>query len=150
MDKSANDKLQTWCEKVATLGVDMLLQNNLVKRDDFDLAVKLVAEEIRIRLLMRDRPPPDAREIAVDDAAVAAQKNELDRQLATLGRDDNILFGPSLFAAFQQRGWFTLEKFGDLPSEPKYTAYAGKYFVFPTTDVPDLEFRIRRWGTQNA
>jgi hypothetical protein len=59
MDKSANDKLLTWCEKVASLGVDMLLENNLVKRDDFDLAVTLVAEEIRIRILIGDRPPPD-------------------------------------------------------------------------------------------
>jgi hypothetical protein len=57
MDKSANDKLQAWCKKVASLGVDMLLQNNLVKRDDFDLAVTLVAEEIRVRILMGDRPP---------------------------------------------------------------------------------------------
>jgi hypothetical protein len=78
------------------------------------------------------------------------KKDELDRQLTTLGRNDNILFGPSLFAAFQQRGWFTLEKFGESPSEHKYPAYAGMHFVFPTTDVPDLEFRVRRWAPENA
>jgi hypothetical protein len=49
--------LTIWCSKVASLGVDMLLEHQIVKRSDFDLAVALVAEEIRIRILLGDQPP---------------------------------------------------------------------------------------------
>jgi hypothetical protein len=57
MGKSADDQLHAWCSKVASLGVDMLLEHQIVKRSDFDLAVALVAEEIRIRILLGDQPP---------------------------------------------------------------------------------------------
>jgi hypothetical protein len=77
----------------------------------------------------------------VDDATISAQKADLDRRLAGVSPNVSIAFGPGLFAAFHQRGWFTLEKFG--AGEPEFPAYGGTHFVFPTQDVPDLEFRVR-------
>lgn len=57
MNQTSDNTLQEWCDKVATLGVNMLLENGIINREAFDIAVKLVSEEIRIRILMRDRPP---------------------------------------------------------------------------------------------
>jgi hypothetical protein len=56
MEKAA-DTLRAWCDKVAALGVDMLVEQGLVLPANFDAATKLVAEEIRIRIFMGDKPP---------------------------------------------------------------------------------------------
>lgn len=57
MDKAADTALRAWCDKVAALGVDMLVERGFVQPATFDEAKNLVAEEIRIRILMGDRPP---------------------------------------------------------------------------------------------
>jgi hypothetical protein len=57
MDKAADTALRAWCHKVAALGVDMLIERGLALPDSFDAAKNLVAEEIRIRIVMGDRPP---------------------------------------------------------------------------------------------
>ena len=49
MDRAADTVLRTWCDKVAALGVDMLVEHGLVQPSTFDAAKNLVAEEIRIR-----------------------------------------------------------------------------------------------------
>ena len=45
---------KSWCEMVAGLGVDELVQCGL---EDFEKATEIVAEEILIRLSMGDYPP---------------------------------------------------------------------------------------------
>jgi hypothetical protein len=54
MDASAKQ----WSEKIAALAVDALLDAGLVRRDDFDAAMRVVAEEIFVRLCLKDYPPP--------------------------------------------------------------------------------------------
>ena len=49
-----------WCEQVAIFGVDMLVDRGLLKKEDFDRAVAIVAEEILVRLALKDYPPPGA------------------------------------------------------------------------------------------
>jgi hypothetical protein len=43
-------------EKVASLAVDALVDHQLVKREDFELAKKVVSEEIHVRLCLNDYP----------------------------------------------------------------------------------------------
>ena len=50
---------KSWSEDVAELAVDALLDAGLVKREDFDRAVVIVAEEIFARLVLGDYPPPE-------------------------------------------------------------------------------------------
>jgi hypothetical protein len=47
-----------WSRSVADLAVDSLIDHGLVKKEDFDRAAEIAAEEIWIRLLARDYPPP--------------------------------------------------------------------------------------------
>ena len=42
---------------MAVLAVDALVDSGLVRKDDFDQAVEVVAEEILVRLSLRDYPP---------------------------------------------------------------------------------------------
>jgi uncharacterized protein YcsI (UPF0317 family) len=51
--------VKSWCEGVAVLAVDVLLDADLVKREDFGRAVSIVAEEIPVRLALGDYPPPE-------------------------------------------------------------------------------------------
>lgn len=48
--------LYSWCENVAALAVDMLVDHGLLKKEDFERAVELVAEEILVRLTIGDYP----------------------------------------------------------------------------------------------
>ena len=57
MDKTTDAELRAWCDKVAAVGVDMLLEHGLVQPASFDAAKNLISEEIRIRIVMGDRPP---------------------------------------------------------------------------------------------
>jgi hypothetical protein len=57
---SSQKTAKDWCEQVAIFGVDMLVDHGLLKKEDFDRAVALVAEEILVRLALRDYPPPGA------------------------------------------------------------------------------------------
>jgi hypothetical protein len=47
-----------WCDVVASLGIDILLDEGIVKPDDLDRAIAIVSEEIWTRLAMGDLPPP--------------------------------------------------------------------------------------------
>jgi hypothetical protein len=56
---STEDTITTWSEKVAGLGVDILVDHGLIKKEDFERATSIVAEEIRVRLAIGDYPPLD-------------------------------------------------------------------------------------------
>jgi uncharacterized protein YqgQ len=56
---STEDTIESWSKKVAELGVDSLIDNGLIKKTDFERATTIVAEEIQVRLAMRDYPPPE-------------------------------------------------------------------------------------------
>jgi len=49
--------IQAWCESVAGLGVDTLVDSGLIRREDGAKATAIVAEEILVRLAMGDYPP---------------------------------------------------------------------------------------------
>jgi hypothetical protein len=55
----AKTDLESWCEKVAALGVDALVDCELVRKEDFERAKEIVAGEILVRLCLRDYPPAD-------------------------------------------------------------------------------------------
>jgi len=57
MATSDESTQKSWAEKVAGLGVDMLVDHGLVKKKDFARATAIVAEEILVRLSMGDHPP---------------------------------------------------------------------------------------------
>ena len=48
---------QSWSEKVAGLGVDMLVDHGLIKKKDFERATAIVSKEILVRLSIGDYPP---------------------------------------------------------------------------------------------
>lgn len=54
---SIDDTLRSWSEKVAGLGVDMLVHHGLINKHDSDHATTIVAEEILVRLALGDYPP---------------------------------------------------------------------------------------------
>jgi hypothetical protein len=54
-------RARDWCEKVAGLGVDALVDAGLVARADIARAEAIVAEELFVRLCLHDYPPvPDS------------------------------------------------------------------------------------------
>ena len=59
---STEDTITSWSEKVAGLGVDMLVDHGFIKKADFERATSIVAEEIRVRLAIGDYPPPEKSE----------------------------------------------------------------------------------------
>jgi hypothetical protein len=54
---SVDADISSWCRKVAELGVDVLVDCELVRKENFDQATAIVAEEIMVRLNMGDYPP---------------------------------------------------------------------------------------------
>ncbi len=60
MESFDQQKVRDWCKQVATYGVDMLVDHGLLKKEDLDRAADIVAEEILVRLALRDYPPPGA------------------------------------------------------------------------------------------
>ena len=52
------DEVDVWCNRVAALGVDVLLGCKLVKKEDVKQAIEITAEEILVRLAIGDYPPP--------------------------------------------------------------------------------------------
>ena len=58
-----NEEVETWSNKVATLAVDMLVDYGFVKTEEFEKASEVVAEEILVRLLLNDYPPPLSEKI---------------------------------------------------------------------------------------
>ncbi len=55
----AEDKedIKTWSDNIAALAVDVLVDSGLIKKEDFQTASAIVAEEILVRLIMKDYPP---------------------------------------------------------------------------------------------
>jgi hypothetical protein len=49
---------EQWAARVAALAVDVLLRAGLVSRKQFKAACAIVAEEVFVRLCLRDYPPP--------------------------------------------------------------------------------------------
>jgi len=47
-----------WSRGVADLVIDALIDAGLVRREDFNQAVEIAAEEINVRLCLNDYPPP--------------------------------------------------------------------------------------------
>ena len=55
--KESDKKQMEWCETLAALSVDELVDYKLVQKDKFDEAVKIVAQEIYIRVFcLNDYP----------------------------------------------------------------------------------------------
>ena len=52
------DEIDIWCNNVAAFAVDVLLDCNLIKRENLQQAIEIVAEEILVRLAIGDYPPP--------------------------------------------------------------------------------------------
>ena len=46
-----------WSRQVAELAVDALVDSGLVRAEDFERAVAMVAEEINVRLCLNEYPP---------------------------------------------------------------------------------------------
>lgn len=67
--KESNKKNMEWCETLATLTVDELVDYKLVQKDKFDEAVKIVAQEIYIRVFcLNDYPPPFSEKLLKESA----------------------------------------------------------------------------------
>lgn len=52
-----NEDIKTWSDNIADFAVDALVDSELIKKDDFQTASAIVAEEILVRLIMKDYPP---------------------------------------------------------------------------------------------
>jgi hypothetical protein len=53
-------RVREWCDKVAALQVDALVDAGLVPKVEFERGASMVAEELFVRLCMDDYPPaPD-------------------------------------------------------------------------------------------
>lgn len=57
MNETTDAKVRAWCENVASLGADMLVEHGIIKRDAVEIATQIIAEEIRMRIVMGDKPP---------------------------------------------------------------------------------------------
>jgi hypothetical protein len=53
-----NDEVKNWSNNIADFAVDALVDNGLIKEEDFQTAAAIVAEEVLVRLLLSDYPPP--------------------------------------------------------------------------------------------
>lgn len=49
--------LQAWCDSIARLVADALVDGGMVQHSDFKQAAEIISEEIWIRLLINDYPP---------------------------------------------------------------------------------------------
>jgi hypothetical protein len=52
--------IRPWSQNIAELVVDALMTAKIIDKVDFERAVAVAEEEIRVRLLMHDRPDPDS------------------------------------------------------------------------------------------
>ena len=60
LDMNIEENQKSWSERVAALGVDLLVDHGLIKKQDFERATSIVAEEILVRLAVGDYPPPES------------------------------------------------------------------------------------------
>jgi hypothetical protein len=51
------EALQTWCDSIAGLVADALVDGGMVQHSDFKQAAEIISEEIWVRLLINDYPP---------------------------------------------------------------------------------------------
>ena len=65
--KKEEEEIQDWCKSVASLSVDVLVDSGLVKKEDFNQAVDIVAEEILVRLIVGDYPPPFNKKLLAEN-----------------------------------------------------------------------------------
>jgi hypothetical protein len=49
---------ESWSSAIATLAADALIDGGVISRDQFERATEIIAEEIEIRLICGDYPPP--------------------------------------------------------------------------------------------
>ena len=62
-----------WCDKVAVLGVDVLVNAGLVAKGEVNRASHIIAEELFVRLCLHDYPPiPESLTKVVDTEPNAA------------------------------------------------------------------------------
>ena len=64
------DKME-WGESIAAIIVDALVDSGTVKKADFKDAVEVVAEELFVRLLVGDYPPPFDAKLLTEGSAVS-------------------------------------------------------------------------------
>ena len=50
-------RVRDWCDSLAALGVDALVDAGLVIKSEFKQATDIVAEELFVRLCLHDYPP---------------------------------------------------------------------------------------------
>jgi hypothetical protein len=57
MPGERQDPVRAWCDRVAALGVDALVDAGLVAKGEFKNAAAIAAEELFVRLGLDDYPP---------------------------------------------------------------------------------------------
>ena len=57
MNHEQPETILTWSEVVAALAADILLDRQLIKKEDIGEATAVIAEEIHVRLCLNDYPP---------------------------------------------------------------------------------------------
>jgi len=50
--------LKTWCDDIAILIADALVDSGHIRKDDLSAVSDIVSEELFVRLLVNDYPPP--------------------------------------------------------------------------------------------
>lgn len=53
-----NEEIKAWCTAIAEVIVDELWRGELVEFENFESAVDVVSEELFVRLIVGDYPPP--------------------------------------------------------------------------------------------
>ncbi len=56
--KKEDQEIINWCDDIAALIVDTMVDAKLVKADEFEEAIPVVSMEIYVRFLCGDYPPP--------------------------------------------------------------------------------------------
>ena len=55
--KKDSDKVSSWCDGVASLVVDAMVDAEFIKTEDIKKAIAVASEEIHVRLALDDYPP---------------------------------------------------------------------------------------------
>lgn len=56
--KKENEEFQIWSNEVAELIADAMIDAELISKEQFENAVEVIGEEIFVRLITGDYPPP--------------------------------------------------------------------------------------------
>ena len=77
--------VRQWCDMVAVLGVDALVDAGLVAKGNFEEAAGIIAEEVFVRLCLRDYPPiPESLDKAQAGGPGAAADQPRDNDIVDL------------------------------------------------------------------